>query len=389
MISRHKFIMAACLAAASAFVAPLALAQQGNTVIKLDYGAGSTCDFNTDVAGINISGSSANEINAHGQFDPASNCPTGGGNTGVAQVTLTATPATLEPGQNTNIVWSATADTCRYDGSVLPGAVAGWASSGYACIGASACQAGGNINPLFNVSGNYNLKLTCYSGAHGTQPQTSDSASASVTVSGTPPPSETCAAAPQGYARQTFASAVTDMSGLRSQHSVDLTQWLNVFGYNYQSGKSFAPWPGYIGGEVKAKMASANQYWSMEFTVPSDYPYYNATNGWNGSYGPYGQFSTFDTNVDLGSYWQLTITSQCGDFAPADQRCTASYTENQSGPLLWFVPVPGQEGSVFNMCPLARGQTYYLNIRPVSGCTGSSCRMNFKLSGNFKPGTQQ
>lgn len=382
MISRPKLLLALGLAAATGLLAPPVFAQQ-STVIKLNYGAGSTCNFNTDAAGITISGNDAHTINASGQFDGQSNCPAGGGDTGTASVSLTATPAGLNPGETSNIVWSAIADVCRFDGSVLPGAVAGWQTSGFACIGASACQAGGNINPVFNTAGNYNLKLTCYSGAHDSQPQTTDSANVSVVVAGAPPPGGSCNG-PQGYTRQTFATTVTDFSSQRKKQNVDLTQWQEVFGYEFSTGKTYAPWPGVSLNEVKAKMA-ANQFWSMAFTVPSDYPLYDPNNGWAGTYGPYGLFSSYDTLVTLGSYWQLTITSQCGDFAPTDQRCTGSYTENQSGPLGWFVPKTGQAGSL-NLCPLVRGQTYFLNIRPVSGCNGSTCSMDFKHAGNYKPG---
>ena len=391
MNSRHTLLLSLCLVAGSGFLAPQALAQQ-NMVIKLDYGAGSTCDFNTDAAGITVSGSSANKINASGQFDAASNCPTGGGDTGTANVNLSATPASIDSGQSSNIVWSAIADVCRFDGSVLPGAVAGWQTSGFACIGASACQTGGNINPVFNTGGTYNFKLTCYSGAHDSQPQTSDVANAAVTVGGTPPPDDNCVA-PQGLTRD-LTGKIAYSSGY-DQETVDVTQWQSVYGHRI--GLPDVGWPGYFNRDVKVTIPR-NHYWSLKFTVGNNFPYYG---NWGGTVGPYGTWESNATNVTYGVKWTLSITPQCGDFAqPANpdprNKCFAEYTITTANALLWDVGA-GTSNPLSYGCTLRRGQTYYLNILPAplgdplnntgQGCNQATCQGNFAHKGNFD-GTQ-
>lgn len=383
------------LTAATVLLAPTAQAQQ-DTVIKLNYGNGAACNFNT--AGIQISGASANVIHAAGQFDASSNCPTGGsgGNTGVANLSLNATPDNINDGETTDIVWNATADVCRYDGSVLPGVASGWQTSGYACVGAAACAAGNNINPMLNASGIYSFKLTCLSGASSGQPQTQITKTAQVEVIGNnPPPTGSCSAAPAGLTR-VLVGTIKNSAGTKFKTNVDVTEWQNVFGYNLQDG-SVLPWPGLSGNDIKMAMGN-HQYWSLKFTVGNNYPF-SSSGGWppppaDPGYGPFGGFATNQTNTTPDVAWTMSITSDCGDFTQPtsgpDRVCYQEYRNSTGSKLIWEVKPSGEYA---DKCTLRRGQTYYLNILPAAlgdplnslqeGCNQSSCLNNFQQTGNF------
>lgn len=390
MISQRSVLPAFFLSAVLGALASPSSALAQNTVIHLNYGAGQTCNFLTQ--GISISGTNASSIETqpNGQFDFVnSDCPTGGGNTGVASVVLSATPAVIDENQPSHITWTATADVCRYDGSVLPGAVAGWQTSGYACIGSDACASGGNINQVFTVSGTYNFKLTCLSGAYSGQPQTQISKSATVQVNGTTPPNPTCVA-PQGLTQQTTGT-LADMAGYPVHSDVDVTDWLDVFGFTWQTfPPTYYGWPGIAASGTKLYI-NKNQYVSLHFTVPSDYTLTNPTTS-----NPRGSFKTNASAVTNGVHWAVSITPDCGDFnQPAygqpGNKCYAEYSTSQGDTLVWVVTNPNTPISGF--CNLNPGESYYLNIvaAPLSNptqsnCPSSVCKVNFQQSGTISSG---
>lgn len=392
MTPQRIFLVALSLTAAAGVFVPQARAQSPNTVIHLNY-SGGTCNFNT--SGISISGSNASIIDAIGSFDftQPSTCPTGGSGsgTGVAEVDLSVVPATIDKGDAATITWSAVADVCRFDGSVLPGAVANWQTSGYACIGASACQTQHVSSPVFNTAGAYSLKLSCQSGAHDTQPQTSDIAVAAVQVNGIAPPQDNCVA-PAGLTRDTTGTIATS-SGSNAE-IVDVTEWGNVYGHRMDHPSTVVGWPGYFNRDVKVSIPK-NHYWALKFTVGNSFPYYGS---WGSSgVGPWGTWNSNASNSTYGVNWTLSISQECGDFsqpAPSDpkSKCFAPYTISSSGILGWVV-APTNQFPVPGLCTLRRGQTYYLNILPAklgdplnatgSGCNASYCKANFSHSGNF------
>lgn len=365
---------------------------QTNTVIHLNYGSGSTCDFNTP--GISISGSTANSIDTEqGYFDIAnSDCPTGGGNTGQADITKLQTtpssPATVNPGDVVGIKWSAIADICRYDGSFLPGPVSGWQTSGDACIGASNCATGGLISQALTAPGTYTFKLTCTSGAHGSQLQTQAIKQATVQVAGAPP-NPTCVA-PSGLTQQTTAT-IADMAGYPVHADVNVENWLDVFGFTWQTiPTEHYGWPGVAASGTKLYI-NKNQYVALKFTVPSNYTITNPITA-----DPRGTFKTNASAVTNGVNWAVSISPDCGDFVrPAygqpRNKCYAEYSTSQGATLSWVVTNPGAPMSGF--CNLNPGQPYYLNIvaAPLSNptqsnCTGSFCKVNFQQGGSIGSG---
>ncbi len=244
MTSQRSFLLALSISAVAAALGASSAQAQQSTVIHLNYGTGNTCDFITP--GISISGATASNIDTQpGQFDFAnSTCPQGGGGaTGTAAVTLTATPATLNAGETAQITWSATADVCRYDGSSLPAALTGWQTSGYACVGASDCQTGASYNATFTAAGTYQLKLTCLSGGQNGQPATQAFKTASVQVGGGGGGggSANCVA-PASMTRQ-LVGTVSKSSGSNTRTGVDVTNWDPVYGYNITTQETL-PWPG-------------------------------------------------------------------------------------------------------------------------------------------------
>jgi hypothetical protein len=386
MKSSSSRVFLSSLALVAIAAAPAGMAQSSNpTTIQLNYGGSGTCNFTTD--SVNISGINAGVISATGQFDPNSNCPAGGA-TGTASLNLSATPSTVVANTTpVSVSWNAVADVCRYDGSTLPGAVTGWATSGYACIGSTACGTGGNLSFTPTTNGTYNFSLTCYSGAHDTQLQTSVVKSASVSVTGGEAGEDQCVA-PAPLTRATTGRISTSANG--NAKTVDVTKWDNVFGYNIITGTSQA-WPGVYNDNLKITI-SKNQYWSMKFTVGPNYPYFDTT-----THSPQGNWKTNDTLTSNGVLWTVSITKDCGDFSqPAvgdpDRACFAQYTNLDGANLGWHVNPVGTNDVGY--CNLRRGETYYLNIiaaelgtPKVSSCPGSSCANNFQHGGNFN-GTQ-
>ncbi|MGA7297818.1 MAG: hypothetical protein WBW92_09955 [Rhodanobacteraceae bacterium] len=385
MTSQRSFFLALSFSAmAGALGASSAQAQ--STVIHLNYGT-NTCDFITP--GISISGATASNIDTQpGQFDFAnSTCPQGGGTTGTASVSLAATPGTINAGETAQITWSATADVCRYDGSSLPAALSGWQTSGYACVGASECQAGANYSATFTTAGTYSLKLTCLSGTNNGQPATQQFKTATVQVGGGGGGgggSANCVA-PASMTRQ-LTGTVSKSSGSEVRNGVDVTSWDQVYGYNITTNQT-VPWPGVFGTGPKLYVNHAS-YWSMKFTVPSNYPYFDPT------IGPTGKFITNSSNVTPNLNWTLAISQDCGDFSrPTSQSdptyiCYQTYAPDQGGGLSWAVTPVGSPVSGY--CNLERGKTYYFNVAPGSlgtdhstACTGSVCTINITHGGLF------
>lgn len=357
--------------------------------LELNYGGQTPCIFNT-TSGVSVVGSQAGVISANGVF--GSGCPSGGGATGPAALTLTAAPAGVDVNDSAVVTWSATADVCHYDGTSLPQVLAGWPNaSGDACVGASDCAVTHNYNATFASSGTYTFGLKCYSGAHGVQNQTSVAKTAVVTVDGgTPPPSTTCVA-PSGLTRQ-MTGTLQDFTGLKNLSNTDMTQWSEVFGIDWQTYKRYA-WPG-LAGTGSKMFVNKDRYLSLAFTVPANFPIYNPA-----TFKPSGGFLTNWSAVTNNVDWAVSISEDCGDFMqPAssnpDYKCYANYNTNQGSTLNWVVSL--ENARVAGTCNLTRGHTYYFNIiaAPLNnptqsncpGGSGSVCKVNFQNKGLFVNG---
>ena len=364
---------------------PVASAQ--DTILSLNYGEGAPCRFTT-TSGVTIDGVTG-QIAAAGQFDPASNCPSGGGATGTADADISASASTVNVNTSVDLSWSGVGDVCKYDGSSLPQSLTGWPATGDACVGASACGSTHTTTVTPTVGGTYKFKLTCISGAHGTQPQTTKSKTAEVTVTGAPPPSTECVA-PSDMTRALTGSI--SYSGGSYPQTTDVTQWRNVYGKNLETGKT-SGWPGISNNDIKITMGG-KRYWSMEFTVPEDYPYYKASTQF-----PWGSWTSNETGTTTGVNWIVSITPECGNFtrpvstSDPSYSCYQQYNNTETYKLIWKVAPAGQ--TIPGSCTLHRGETYFLNITPAlltapgtSTCgAGTNCKINLKHTGSFE-GTQ-
>lgn len=369
------FPCALLLGAAAAMPAASAQTTPGTT-ISLNYGGQGACKFIT-TSGVSINGATG-QIAASGQFDANSSCPTGG-ETGAASVNLAASATTVDANTPITLNWTAVGDVCRYDGSVLPAALTGWPTSGDACIGSSACGSAHSVSLTPTVGGSYNFKLTCTSGASGTQPQTSANKTVAVTVNGAPPPQTEQCVAPTSLTR--IGNRTINKGSGTLAKTTSYRHWETTIGFVLATLKYYS-WPGVRSNDSKYYIGK-NEYAAMKFTVPNNYPY-----GWN-SYptGPYGAFNMSNTtDITSGVTWALSITEDCGDFmrpASTDPRyaCFTEMTAGTGNRLYWAVrPTTASSG----VCNLQRGKTYYLNI--VAGrlnapaqntCTSSgTCKVN-------------
>ncbi|MGB8636105.1 MAG: hypothetical protein WCD36_12610 [Rhodanobacteraceae bacterium] len=386
MTSQRSFFLALSFSAMAAALGA-SPAQAQSTVIHLDWGSGSTCDFNT--TGIRISGTAASDIvTESGSFVTNSNCPQGGGNTGTAAVSLSATPASINAGETAQITWSATADVCRYDGSSLPAALSNWQTSGYACVGASECQAGANYSATFNTAGNYTLKLTCLSGGQNGQIATQQFKTATVQVGGGGGGggSANCVA-PSGWTRQTTGT-IARTSSANMQTNVPLTDWKDVIGWDL-ANNAFYNWPGLQNEDTKLYVDN-NKYIALKFTVPSSYPRFGYP--LNTPIYNYGRFQTNGSPPIEQNTWTLAISPTCGDFDPAPSasgqggECWVEFHSNNMPYFSWVVEDPGNE--VAGRCNLVPGDTYFLNIAArthasaTSTCSASVCHANLINGGN-------
>lgn len=397
-------LLAASLVALGVACTPiLAAAQSASTEIHLTRAdAGDvTCIFDTE-DGIAVQQNNPQVISTRGQFRAGSNCGgTGGGATGPAAATLTVNggsgPVTIDEGQGVNLAWSATADVCHYGFvGTPPEIVSGWVNGAHACIGAEECAAGKALDPVLTAAGTYAFQLSCSSGKYGSQPQTSATASVTVTVEGDGggtelPPNCT---APTGMVRDTTGT-ISVSAGNHQFTNVDVRYWKNVYGFSPpQSGLPKLEWPGYFNNDIKMNIRK-DHYWALEFTVGPDYPYYDH---WLNTVGPYGTFQSNDTLATPSTVWTLSISECPGDFQrPAvgqpDYYCYVQYTINQGGGLTWVVLPEGQPYP-YNGCTLRRNKTYFLNVTPAPLLTpggggacalgGTPCRGNFYHKGNFE-----
>ncbi len=372
----HRIYTALLFGAVTTFAATAAGATQPQQAptLKLSYANGTqTCTFHTD-NGVTVSGSVPDTIEASGSFDTSCNIG-GGGNTGPASVSVTTTQTSIMPGEAATITWSANADVCRFDGSVLPEIVPGWKTSGYACTQQSACT-GGSIGHTFNTSGTYQFKLTCNSGVGDSQ-----TATATVSVGGAPPPNDDCQA-PSGWTRQLTAT-IAQTSGANQQANVPVTTWEDVLGWALSQG-THSTWPGSQNNNTKIAIYPS-QYVSMRFTVPNSYPYFEAPSYY------YGRFQTNASPLVSDNTWALSISPTCGDFnQPAapdpDSNCYIAFNSQSMPYISWVVSPVGLP--VAGRCNLHRGQQYFLNIAPrtltspANLCTGSRCHVNIINGGN-------
>lgn len=255
---------------------------------------------------------------------------------------LSAQPATLEPGAETVLRWTAVeVTTCTTTTSTYPPAVAsvpGWLPS-------MPITSGGTRLRLAEA-GDYRFRLVCQRDAATVASETLVQVRA-----GTPGP--TCTgvhAPPMGRTRQ-LQFVLDDLDLWRASNTdwhrytrIDLAQWhpppagqVDAFGVN----RGF---PGLFGrsvGDTGTLEVETGQYVALRFDT-------------TGQQGRAGQVS-WEQPGAFGAPLLVTFSRCPGDFAPADARCRSNGSAASGLGWTTGVVAPGY-------CPLDGGTTWYLNI---------------------------
>jgi hypothetical protein len=262
---------------------------------------------------------------------------------------LTA-PLTATTGSSFNVSWSVTdATTCTGSASLngSSASLPGWTT-------ATTATSPRSVTPT--VAGVYTLTLAC-SNSGGSV--TSQPAVVTVTQGGG---GDSC---PAG--RQTVADVCYHYNlGGNCSNGTDVTKFENIWGR-----MAPADTPVTFPGKNKYaifKNLQKTQYIAAKFSVPqTGLP----TDLW-------GKIRHDETMP--GSNLSASISQWCGDFTPADTRCAITNVGTGQGMLSW--KLPGYPAPA--LCPLAPGQTYYVNIKitdPTApgnpdDCSGSTCRVS-------------
>jgi hypothetical protein len=332
------------------------------TTLRLTWtpngGSPKVCEYTTDAAGVSMDAATG-ALTATGTFS-GTDCPTG--TTPVSDPSISNgidsndIPTSTTTGATHTITWSANADSCSYAGSTTPGAISNWPLTGNVCSNAAACAAGASVPVTIpNVAGNYRFQLSC--NKVGSSVTATSGQNVSVTQGGGS--GDTCVNN-AGITRLTFG---TVMYNDLSSRDTDLTLFENVFGHNISGG---APrlFPGTANINQRI-MIPRNQYVSLKFTVPADFP--NQT---------YGQFR-FEETQPQAARMSWTISKTCGDFSPTPTAPMTAQCIMNNGPINSSLGWGYYLGAT-TLCPLQPGQTYYFNIihAPLSNLTNSYCSGN-------------
>ena len=181
----------------------------------------------------------------------------------------------------------------------------------------------------------------------------------------TPPPTPPPGACPAG--RQTTATISWNYS-LTDERTIDVTHPDPMFGTASptDSPHSF-PW---VQGFHVIDGMRKTGYLAMQFTVPTNLP-------------P-SQFGLiFHGETWPGPNLSASISSTCGDFAPADSGCHRENVGPGAQVAKWKLPTAQGYG-----CILQPGQTYYFNVKMTSppasfwGCSGTSCKVTLQSNHN-------
>lgn len=312
------------------------------------------CVYTTDATGVSMDPATG-ALLAAGSFS-GSDCPTGTTPVPDPVITNGITAADIPSATTTNathnITWTANADSCSYAGSVLPASISNWPVTGNVCGSAAACAQGLTVPVTIpGTTGDYRFQLTCNrtgSSVIATSAQT-------VTVSTGGGGGDNCVNN-AGIQRLTFGRVqYNDTSG----RDTDLTLFENVFGHNPGGESRLFPGTANINQRI---MIPRNQYVSLKFTVPANFPN-----------GTYGQFR-FEETQPATLRMSFTISKTCGDFSAAPVAPLNAGCIMNNGPvnstLAW-----GYFLGATTLCPVAPGETYYMNIihAPLGNLTNSGC----------------
>ncbi len=121
----------------------------------------------------------------------------------------------------------------------------------------------------------------------------------------------------------------------------------------------YLDFPGPTGGGPTFSI-SQGQYISARFTVPTGV-----------TVGRIGKFTKAFGNISNYTNADFSISTECGDFdsAAIGPSCKGLNVPNDGVGIRWRI-----DTTTSGYCRLNRGQTYYLNVRPV-GCTNATCQL--------------
>ncbi len=167
--------------------------------------------------------------------------------------------------------------------------------------------------------------------------------------------------------RQTIAEI--DYPGQCVHFAVDVTEWSNIWGYSCDTGDT-VPFPG-LPVDATFMNFGKTSYIAAHFQVPADLP--NGL-GW-----------MTHTEYDYGGDLTASISTACGDFAPANPACLSVTVSGQT-------LVPWRLGSG-NFCPLTAGVDYFFNVRitdpdrPSTTCNAdaASCAVSLVNNNSYGP----
>lgn len=268
----------------------------------------------------------------------SSSTATGGGPPTPNGFALSA-PATATTGTPFSVSWSVNGATACSGTASLNGSSAslsGWTDS---------TSPTSPRNVTASVAGTYTLQLVCSNASPGNA--TSQQATVVVT-NGVDP--DQCPSSPM--TRLTTASVKypnVPQSGTRS--NLDLTKFENIWGH-MNSVDNATAWPGVSGTQPAIMGWGKTQYVAAKFHVPAGQS--------TASYGFLG-YGTYFSGPNL----TLSISSTCGDFAPANPQCLSTHTAGESFSKWRIVP------ATLN-CPLTPGQDYFINLR-MENPTAADC----------------
>jgi hypothetical protein len=162
--------------------------------------------------------------------------------------------------------------------------------------------------------------------------------------------------------RQTVADI--DYPGMCAHLSSDVTEWSDIWGYSCDADA--APFPGLHVAPTIMNFRK-DRYISAHIHVSADLP------------NDYGWIS--HAEYDYGQDLTASISTACGDFAPANPVCRIDATSGQN-------LVPWRVGGN-NFCPLTPGADYYFNLKMTdpdrisSTCEDDALWCTVSLPNNF------
>lgn len=209
------------------------------------------------------------------------------------------------------------------------------------------------------VAGTYTLQLVCSNASPGNA--TSQQATVVVT---TLPDTDNCPSTPMS--RLTTASIkYPNVPSSGTRNNMDLTKFENIWGH-MNSVDNSTLWPGVSGTQPAIIAWGKTQYVAAKFHVPAGQSTL--------SYGFMG-YGTYFSGPNL----TMSISTICGDFAPANAQCVSTHAAGESFSKWRIVP------ATLN-CPLTPGQDYFINMRmdnPTAAQCGNSSVCTLATNNTF------